>query len=348
MRRLLWWRAFTLIETLVVAAIIAILLALLLPAVQQAREAARRTRCKNNLKQLGLALHSYHETHQRFPLNYDPTRKSGVDGTGADTNRTAVSWITMSLPFLDQGPLYDAIDFETLAEANGTTVRYALDNASARTARERILSTLLCPSNPQPPQLDGAAIYWGNGWAANQRDMRGARTDYVGSMGFVWTGWKDCPDWGPQGTPWVHPDIEYNAPDIDPLSPAENRGLARLGGLFWFRGSAKMAELTDGTSHTIAVFENHHWKQSREFPAETNKMALWFSPMAAIDNLQTPINFSPYGDDDPRCTSWSSTHDGGAQALLADGTVRFVSQFIDYRVQRALATRGGNESTDGF
>lgn len=93
-------RAFTLIELLVVIAIIAILIALLLPAVQQAREAARRTQCRNNLKQIGLALHLYHDEYRSFPPAYT------VDETGQPLH----SWRTLILPFIDQQQLYDSID----------------------------------------------------------------------------------------------------------------------------------------------------------------------------------------------------------------------------------------------
>src|SRR6516165_918939 len=94
-------RGFTLIELLVVIAIIAILIALLLPAVQQAREAARRTQCKNNLKQMGIALHSYHETANTFPM--------GMSGWPGTQFGELWGWGTMILPYLDQGTLYNGI-----------------------------------------------------------------------------------------------------------------------------------------------------------------------------------------------------------------------------------------------
>lgn len=97
-------RGFTLIELLVVIAIIAILIALLLPAVQQAREAARRTQCKNNLKQLGIALHSYHDVNKMFCQ-----MRGGTDGTSADSTVHSTSGFVMLLPFLEQAPLYKDI-----------------------------------------------------------------------------------------------------------------------------------------------------------------------------------------------------------------------------------------------
>ncbi|WP_417386030.1 DUF1559 domain-containing protein, partial [Gimesia sp.] len=108
MKRLASKRGFTLIELLVVIAIIAILIALLLPAVQQAREAARRSTCKNNMKQLGLALHNYHETHKSFPqMHVEYVRNTNYDPAGVES---FLPWSVMLLPFMDQAPLYNKIN----------------------------------------------------------------------------------------------------------------------------------------------------------------------------------------------------------------------------------------------
>src|ERR1700733_10552979 len=99
-------RGFTLIELLVVIAIIAVLIALLLPAVQQARESARRTQCKNNLKQYGLALHNYHDTYSRFPYSTSGSQSLNVNSVGTNHN-----WLEFILPFIEQTTLYNQLNF---------------------------------------------------------------------------------------------------------------------------------------------------------------------------------------------------------------------------------------------
>jgi len=137
-------KGFTLIELLVVIAIIAILIALLLPAVQQAREAARRTTCKDNLHNIGIALHDYHETFGRFPMPYS------LDFTNFNVH----SWGQMLLPFLDQGPIYQDIDFSTPAfneaDAFGFTAGNGVLNVSAISATIPIFN---CPSTQGGPRV---------------------------------------------------------------------------------------------------------------------------------------------------------------------------------------------------
>jgi len=142
------YRGFTLIELLVVIAIIAILIALLLPAVQQAREAARRTQCKNNMRQIGLSLHNYQSTHSVFPI--------GVLGTNGNVNANhkLTTWQTFILPFVEQSALYNQYDFN---------VRF--DHANNADVVIEKLSVYLCPSQPQDQIVNnqyGPSHYAGN------------------------------------------------------------------------------------------------------------------------------------------------------------------------------------------
>ena len=329
------WRAFTLIELLVVIAIIAILVALLLPAVQQAREAARRSQCKNNLKQIGIGLHNYHDVHGQFPHNLDPH----VDAINRRPG-TMISWMAMMLPYVDQAPLYEQINFEARDGSSNDGYGGGANDAVAQT----VVNAFLCPSNPQPKRDRFSSGYRPDGNNPdNQPVDNTARTDYVGNMGFVWTGWKDCGDNQQNGAPWM--DGNGNT----------MTGVGRWAGCFWWwGGSTKLEEITDGTSNTVAVFENHHWRFSKEFPAEINKAAAWFNPMGSIEPQTGPINSDASapggnGSDDVRCTTWSSVHVGGAHCVMADGAVKFFSENADTGsstadgIIKAVITRAGGE-----
>lgn len=134
---------FTLIELLVVIAIIAILIALLLPAVQQAREAARRSQCRNNLKQIGLALHNYHETHRIFPPGYIDV--DGLGGASPD-DHNLLAWSVFILPFLDQAPLYNKISASGAFDVKWSTIAAMTSTGSPPYAKTP-LSAYLCPSD---------------------------------------------------------------------------------------------------------------------------------------------------------------------------------------------------------
>ena len=333
--------AFTLIELLVVIAIIAILVALLLPAVQSAREAARRSQCKNNLKQLGLALHNYHDSFNVLPANrmsrngdprgggFQVTGGTPHPGTGNAPRYATLGWTAMILPYIDQENLYNTIDM------NGNPGVPAWESiignnapASNVAARRTIIPGLLCPSNPQTPLVrnqSGFADSWNNG-------LDGGRTDYVGSMGFSHSGHRDCPHQGFPGQQWGHALYLDNPP------------VGHSNGVFGWQGSVTLAQIIDGTSNTIGIFENMHWNQ-KENPSQVKGDALWMSGYA-IHSLKMPINHDP--NTDFRCDQWSSLHPGGAHGLLMDGTVRFVSETIDWQVRRAIGTRAGNDEVGEY
>lgn len=351
-------RGFTLIELLVVIAIIAILIALLLPAVQQAREAARRTQCKNNLKQLGIACHTYHDTYNQFPLNWYNGQAETNPGAADPNNPTyqtgSWSWIIASLPYIEQANLYEQINF---AGATGPAPNTGLNHDSMRPLAlyRNVIPILICPSNDQPNIRQGQIIEPDNGgWNAPYNEPK-AGLDYVGNMGHVWAGWKDCgavPDFpdptgknrferGPvkfPGTPWVNERWNIDGP--------------RLQGVFGYRDSVGIHQITDGTTNTVMVFEAMHWRggNNGSFNYGHTDDANWASALGAIGNLRNPINNKQFvqGDGDIRCWSMSSRHTGGAQALLADGSVRFISENIDNVTRYNLASRFDGEVLGEF
>jgi len=323
-------RAFTLIELLVVIAIIAVLVALLLPAVQQAREAARRSQCKNNLKQLGIALHGYHETHGVFAGNVEHYGNSPQG-----SNSPQLSWIAMLLPFIDQATLWEQMDWRTTPYE---TWNFVKTSAANRDVAATIIPGLLCPSNDQPKKAYSIQGYRHDNCCIDEA----ARTDYVGCMGHTWSGWKDCgavPVFqGPEfvlgsnpGTPWV--DGWWI-----------NEGV-NINGIFKYHGSFSEAEITDGTSNTVMLFEDMHWRggNQAQFDFNIGDDHAWISPVAAVNTLRNPINnMNPawqQGAGDRRCHGMSSRHGGGAHALMADGAVVFLSETIEHVTRYRLAVR---------
>jgi prepilin-type N-terminal cleavage/methylation domain-containing protein/prepilin-type processing-associated H-X9-DG protein len=336
---------FTLVELLVVIAIIGILVALLLPAIQAAREAARRTQCVNNLKQLALACQNYADNYkERLPWNSDPAWQ------GANRSRS-FSWIVKALPYFEQETLYNQINFDDPGgNRGGNTAPNLVPN---RALRQTVLTALLCPSNDQEPLISRQNRGYDEGNGDGGGDSA-ARTDYVGSMGHMWSGWRDCqnaqnafagvPD--PNGyfvqgggTPWVDGNADNEQ--------------ATVNGLFRYWGSFRLADIRDGTSSTIIVFEDYHWRGvdgNGRLDTTPTTDAAWMSPLGAIGNLRNPLNnrnpaFNQYDGNgtEPRCHGWSSNHPGGAQCAFADGSVQFYSNDISPLVKYALATRSGGE-----
>ena len=320
-----------------VIAIIAILIALLLPAVQQAREAARRTQCKNNLKQLGLALHNYHDVFGSFAQNeitVDASATGGGYNTGTEGPHglPTLSWLARILPYIEQSALYQSIDMSGMAglpacfKIIGDAAGSLAPPANVR-ARRTIINGFMCPSNPQPKIVRGAVqgYSWDDG-------VDGGRTDYVGSMGFSQAAHRDCPFATYAGQQWSGPQ-EVN------MTPISNND-----GVFGWHGCVTIAQVTDGTSNAAMVVEDMHWNE-KEDPTSIKGDALWMSGYA-IHRIKMAPNTDPNGDF--RCDQWSSLHTGGCQMTLCDGSVRFISENVDWTIRKALGTRGKGEVLGEF
>jgi len=351
------YRAFTLIELLVVIAIIAVLVALLLPAVQQAREAARRSTCKNNLKQLALACHNYHEQSNQFPNNYDG-RPLGEIGGNWQQGTGDFGWIVMALPSLDQSPIYNRINFNDWNRGPGGAGSIGWTSASNTFLYTTTLNVCLCPSNPQP-KFVGCDVA---GCSGGNTGTNVARTDYTGNMGFSIGDWRDCTT-GNGGGPIPVPKGSTQYVSI-PLGQAGggstyawgeadsvNRYLAGIDGVFSFFGTAKISDITDGASQTILVMEDHHWAAGKGQPGVSAGDSGWPSTMqitTACNLINQNYAIPPASYDQHKCHGMSSTHVGGCHVALADGSVRFVNDGIAMIVIQAIATRNGNYPAGDF
>lgn len=308
-------QGFTLIELLVVIAIIAILIALLLPAVQQAREAARRSQCKNNMKQLGLAMHNYHDAHSTFPI-------------GAQFPRHKGNWRSRILPFLDQAPLYSQLSAneptgtagytskQTAAAANKFIGSYAILNGLS-------VSVYHCPSSAKPSSYNPTSPTMNNAES-------GQVHSYVGVAG-------SAPD-PAGGTGACSPDL------------SNSRGMMCENGLLFPNGVARMRDVTDGTSNTLIIAEQsglvnnvsdisanyeggwNGWYNSAARPSQLTSADTGFFGAGtttlryAINSRTTPLGAAiTYGHN----TIINSFHVGGTHGLLADGSVQFFSENMD-------------------
>ncbi|WP_298863830.1 DUF1559 domain-containing protein [uncultured Gimesia sp.] len=346
MKRLTAKRGFTLIELLVVIAIIAILIALLLPAVQQAREAARRSTCKNNMKQLGLALHNYNETHSVLPPGTINGAGSAALGNQPATNGLNHTAYTLLLPYMDQAPLYNKWNFDIASSGatNGffTAVHGGWPNTNT-VLGQTVLPALLCPSD------EGDSLE--NRTDASYLATNAARTNYLFCAGGHWSGW---PGNG------LYSTYAVSASNL----PNGQTGIQGQG-MFGFNGAAKFRSIRDGLSNSIAMTEgcifgrrddaySPLWAQHRVY----GTFAVNHPNLDAnhINNKRYHIN-GPYdvigatsggGVDDRRIFVGvaSSVHVGGCHVLMGDGAVRFLSENMDHS-QYALLTRIHDGQTVG-
>ncbi|QDU62859.1 hypothetical protein Pan216_37320 [Planctomycetes bacterium Pan216] len=311
-------RAFTLVELLVVIAIIGVLVSLLLPAVQQAREAASRAQCANNLKQLGVALHNYHESHRVMP--------PGVLGivnasSGSNTLVYPITWMPMVLPYMDQHQLYDRIvpDIE------------AGRSAHSFAERKQVVSALVCPSDP-----NGGKVAVNGSIATRDHGFCGNYVLCYGSKTFT-------------------PDADIDDAD-DTLDDSRDDNALRRDGMFFALSSIGLDDVSDGTTKTVMASE------LLVVPSEGNNVDLrgsyYFGRRgAAVFTTMNPPN-SPISDRLSSCLSVRgapcttgtdsmiyhprSAHEGGVNAMMADGSITFISNSIDTHIFRGLGTRNAS------
>jgi len=313
--------AFTLVELLVVIAIIGILIALLLPAVQAAREAARRAQCVNNLKQLGLALHNYHDQWHTFP----PSESRPY--TDRSTSGAYLNWVILVLPFMEQQPLY-----------NEFNRNLPINNAANAAARGRQINAMLCPSDPNNQtrfngSANGRTSSLGDGWARGNYAANGSLCFRRHSTTDSWCGaFADSLGW----------------------QQADRRGVMGV------NSSVGIAGILDGTSNTLLVGEIRAGlvqadERGTWALGSAAGSSLWahggmygdaygincrslnsddtLGCQAAIDAAGSAealrdLGLSCYPSGDGNQHGVRSLHPGGANVCLADGSTRFVSETI--------------------
>ncbi|MBN9121301.1 MAG: DUF1559 domain-containing protein [Planctomycetes bacterium] len=289
-------RGFTLIELLVVIAIIAVLIGLLLPAVQKVREAAARMKCANNLKQIGLGVHNYHDAFGYIPY-------SVTYGDGSPGPLSGRGWTLEVLPYVEQEPLYK--QFEPSRTVQYDSTPNGLKESAISPLMATVLPLYVCPSDGKSQRLTTNA--------AQMAPVTTAVTNYKGVLGTANMGG------GGTGSTDLHFTVGNN-------------------GLFYrnsYREKIKLTSITDGLSNTLAVGE--------DVPFYNVHSAVFFAN-GDYASCHIPLNSFPADPGDwPHAISFRSLHPGGANFCLADGSVRFVPQTIDFTQYQAHCTRNVGE-----
>lgn len=303
--------AFTLIELLVVIAIIAVLIGLLLPAVQKVREAAARTKCQNNLKQLGLALHSYHDANGRLPpgdwiFDVSPRRPTNLSTMYTTTGRQ-IAFLPRILPYLEQDALARTMTFtsSTLTTANFL-------------AGAKPIPLLLCPSSSQ------------------QRRM----CNHTGAA-------------HPAGHPSTNPDEDFytthygGVADSIALWQSNGYQTGDGDGLFYNGSQVAFLQIIDGLSNTLAMAEIVANDTTDRYACNA-----WISKhlVSTENGINYPFRLNPKLSHKPLSYGGhngpASFHPGGANFLMADGGVRFISENTPTSTIQKLTTRAGSEPVD--
>ncbi|MBA4068029.1 MAG: prepilin-type cleavage/methylation domain-containing protein [Isosphaera sp.] len=316
--------AFTLVELLVVVAIIAVLVGLLLPAVQKVREAAARARCQNNLHQVGVALHNYHDANGKLPRG-GTTSPSALSLTGG---RYGHSWWALILPHLEQDGLYNQFDFRGVHHSSTGLVYAARNEYNGTLLAGKPLSVLWCPSSTLPRfALVGSITGTTDGVAS---------PTYTGVSGAV--------------------DHRTRLDRSAETDQHRGKGITSLGGALVSHEDRRLTDLTDGTSGTMVVGEQSDWCVTAAGARVNCRSDFGHSfvmgPGPAVENRHWNLTAVRYRVND---RAWEnagvgelqygqnrpllSPHPGGVNALSGDGSVRFLRETVPLQTLYDLANR---------
>lgn len=325
---------FTLVELLVVIAIIGILIALLLPAVQSAREAARRIQCCGNLKQIGVALHNYSSVHRSFPYG-------AYDAAGPFSGPEWPSVLYFLLPYIEQPTLY-----EGMTDAKNTGVRPWNSNAPSiwpMSVRDKGVATYLCPSDGQGGMTKASPDF--DPSMPKEQTVRLFLSNYLP----IYSGLCDQNAW----------DEATGGPSFVQTQQS----------VFGINRGAKISEITDGTSSTLAMAEyltglqkNDHRGYVYTHRAGCQQIYVARTPNTSVnDILMNHPNFCggdqnrpdlnlpcQPGMDGDSTVAARSRHPGGVHGLLCDGSVRFFEDTVDLKVWQQLGWMADGEVVGEF
>lgn len=340
-------RAFTLVELLVVIAIIGILVTLLLPAVQSAREAARRTQCKNNLKQLGLAVLNFEAAHNTLP-------RAGEHLSHGRKTQDFHSVFTLTLPYIEESSAYDTFELSERYNEGRNLEQVQLGGGGGA-----VIASYLCPTNPIRPKkrdndgygyTDYAPLPYVEISAANGEAVATRHPAFLTGAEYSQKYYKDYGGGGegvsPKKTYQLKPSSELKALGFSPMN-----------------SGATIAECMDGTSHSILAYEDVG--RNPDMIGEggyldpvdntARKHWRWAEPDSA-SGASKGVNNNPRPIGGPDSCPWTrhdcgpnneifSFHPGGAHVVMGDGSVAFLEESTELKVVFAMSTRAGGEVT---
>ncbi|MEW4531201.1 DUF1559 domain-containing protein [Maioricimonas sp. JC845] len=353
MKRTRRQRGFTLIELLVVIAIIALLIALLLPAVQRAREAARRSSCQNNLKNIALALHNYHDSHRTLPPG-QISKTFGTDSIGRYANPSeprflhpvdgnvdqfhGTSWVLHILPMIDEAPLYNFWQFDWNVRTNGDRGFANLTTGDVVFPPKTDLEVFYCPSRRsgmkaagEYTNCDRVDINWTSGG-----------NDYAGcaGSGIVFCDAADSTQ--PRGfvrQTYALTPAQLAATVVNGLSPFTQHNLHA--GIFGVNSATSFRDISDGVSNVVMIAERQLFTNSTPNERVSSDGWAWGGPATLFSTRWAPHSREHYDEAD-------SEHDGIVQVALADGSVKLISVNIDLRTWQNLGNMSQGSPVENF
>lgn len=309
---------FTLVELLVVIAIIGVLVALLLPAVQAAREASRRSKCSNNLKQIGLAMHNHHDTLNVFPYAQfgGYANNSSLPAPPALSTKSCITWPILILPFAEQQPLYDTIT--NYLTNNPTVTAYG----APTTVKDNKIPLYMCPTDPNMGKVHATEGFHGNYLACNGNTLN-------------WDGTANLPQAG--GTANTGPILVGVRQGMAAITDGTSNTILASETLVWKTGDDRRGRMFNSyQGETLFSTLRVPMSSAADAQFSCGTSLPVHLPCTAVSSSANSIN------------SARSQHPAGVNAAMCDGSVRFITKSVDATTWSVLGTRAGGEVFSDF